>query len=68
MEKQEQYIGTAVMDDDRIITLKLHAKTPGGDYGHSVFYVRPSDRNYAETIEHLGGIEPGQKKPVRPWS
>ena len=68
MEKQERYIGTAFMDDDRIITLTLHARTPDGNYGISRFYVRPWDRDYQETLEHVGAIEPGQKRPVRPWS
>ena len=28
---------------------------------------KPGDPRYEEIKQHLGGIEPGETKPVRPW-
>jgi hypothetical protein len=59
-------IGVAHMDEDRVITLRLRSLPPG-PIGEGQFRYAPNDPAYDEIIQHLGGIEPGEWKPVRPW-
>jgi hypothetical protein len=28
---------------------------------------KPGDANYARILSHVGGMSPGEKKPVPPW-
>ena len=53
-------IGTAVMSNDGTITLNLRA--PDGTQG--VLAYRKGDPNYARMLSHIGGIEPGEHKPI----
>lgn len=59
-------IGSAVLQDDGTIVLKLRAEHPGfvgvGELRYPVDHPK-----YFEVLEHLGGLEPGETKPVRPW-
>jgi hypothetical protein len=59
-------IGTATMADDGVITLRIRSLPPG-PIAEGVFRYAPSDPQYAEIMRHLGGIMPGETKPVRPW-
>jgi ABC-type glycerol-3-phosphate transport system substrate-binding protein len=53
-------IGMAVMSADGTITLTLHS--PDGAEG-AVAY-KKNDPQYARILSHLGGIRPGEHKPV----
>ena len=53
-------IGTATMSQDGTVTLNIHA--PDGTMG--AFAYPKSDPNYARIVSHLGGIRPGDHKPV----
>jgi hypothetical protein len=53
-------IGMAVMSADGTITLTLHS--PDGADG-VVAYHR-NDPQYARILSHIGGIRPGEHKPV----
>jgi hypothetical protein len=35
--------------------------------GDGVLTYPPSDSHYAEILQHLGGMNPGETKSVRPW-
>lgn len=59
-------IGSASMAPDGIITLHLRA-TGGGAVGDGMVVYRPSDPKYREVLDHLGGMKPGETKPVPPW-
>jgi hypothetical protein len=59
-------IGTALMGDDGTITVNIRAPQPGSPLD-GVVAVRPGDANYARIKSHLGGISPGEKKPVAPF-
>ncbi len=59
-------IGTALMGDDGTITLNIRAPQPGSPLD-GVVAVRPGDANYARIKSHIGGISPGEKKPVPPF-
>ena len=55
-------IGTAVMSADGTITLNFT-----GPIMHGVLAYRRDNPQYARILSLIGGIQPGQKKPVPPW-
>ena len=55
-------IGTALMSADGTITLTL--STP---VAHGALAYRRGDPNYSRILSHIGGMQPGQKKPVPPF-
>ena len=59
-------IGVAHMSEDRVITLRLRSLPPG-PIAEGEFRYAPKDPQYRDVIRHLGGIRPGEWKPVRPW-
>ncbi len=60
-------IGSATMKDDGTIVLQLRAEGPGGIRGDALFSYKKGDKRYDKVLEHLGGLKPGQNKPVPPW-
>jgi hypothetical protein len=58
-------IGTALMGADGTITLNIRS-APGAPLD-GVAAFKPGDPNYARVLSHVGGLTPGQKKPVPPW-
>jgi hypothetical protein len=66
-EAAAESIGSAKMKDDGTIVLQLRAEGPGGMIGDSLVVYKPDDPKYGEILEHLGGLEPGEEKPVPPW-
>jgi len=59
-------IGVATMADDGVITLRIRSLPPG-PIAEGEFRYAPGDARYADIVRHLGGIMPGETKPVRPW-
>jgi hypothetical protein len=49
-----------------VITLQIRALNPD-IIVESLLVYKPHDRNYQSILTHLGGLAPGQSKPVRPW-
>jgi hypothetical protein len=35
--------------------------------GDAMVVYKPGDPKYQETLEHLGGMKPGEEKSVPPW-
>jgi hypothetical protein len=68
MAEQPASIGVATMQQDGTIILQLRAESPGGIIGDSQIRYSPSDPKYQTVLAHLGGLAPGQSKPVPPWS
>jgi hypothetical protein len=60
-------IGSATMDQAGTIFLQLRAEGPNGLVGDAMFTYKKGDPKYQEIIDHVGGLEPGQSKPVPPW-
>jgi hypothetical protein len=60
-------IGVATMQPDGTILLQLRAEGPGGLEGDALLTYPPADPDYANVLQHLGGLAPGQSKPVPPW-
>ncbi len=59
-------IGTAEMANDGTITLHLRSLWPDPIAEGELRYA-PDDPQYEEIKQHLGGIAPGDIKPVKPW-
>jgi hypothetical protein len=55
-------IGTALMSADGTITLTISTPT-----GQGALAYHRGDPQYARVLSHVGGLQPGQKKPVPPW-
>ena len=66
MEKQKS-IGGATMTEDGTIILDLRAEGPGGAVGDARLTYPPTHKEYRNILAHLGGLRPGEKKPVPPW-
>jgi hypothetical protein len=64
---EAESIGSATMKEDGTIVLMLRAEGPGGMTGDALITYKPDDPKYQETLEHLGGLKPGEEKPVPPW-
>ena len=65
--EETENIGTATMTEDGTITLRLRTLPPG-PVGEGVFRYRVGDANYDDVKAHIiGGIKPGETRPVRPW-
>jgi hypothetical protein len=58
-------VGTAKMSADGTITLRLHALWPR-PFAETQHVYAPGDPHYGFVKRHLGGIAPGQSKPVPP--
>ena len=63
----QESIGVATMDADRKIALRLRAETDDGAVGEGYFTYAPDDKDYESVLRHIGGLEPGESKPVPPW-
>ncbi len=55
------------MEADGTIVLMLRAEGPGGIIGDAQLRYEKSHPKYEETLRHLGGLKPGEEKPVPPW-
>jgi hypothetical protein len=59
-------IGTASMDSEGTLHLRLISRGPGPEgIGH--FSYKVNDPNYAKILAHIGPIGPGETCPVKPW-
>ena len=61
-----QFIGMASMSDDGTVTLRL-TMTSDGKPADAIIIYKVGDPRYDEVLRHLGGLKPGQTKPVPSW-
>jgi serine/threonine-protein kinase len=59
-------IGVAWLEEDGSITLDLR-RTSDGQHVSGILRYKPTDEHYNDVLEHLGGLKPGETKPVPPW-
>ena len=52
---------------DGTIVLLLRAEGPGGAIGDGRLTYPKSHPDYQKIQSHLGGLKPGEHKPVPPW-
>jgi hypothetical protein len=55
------------MDPDGTIVLMLRAEGPSGAIGDGVIRYPKTHKDYDAVLKHLGGLRPGESKPVPPW-
>jgi hypothetical protein len=60
-------IGSATMEKDGTLVLRLRADGPGGMHGDGLFRYPPGHKDYDMVRKHVGGLEPGESKQVPPW-
>lgn len=60
-------IGQASMKPDGTIVLQLRAEGGGGAVGDGLVTYPKSHPKYGAVLKHLGGLKPGQTKPVAPF-
>lgn len=60
-------IGVATLNADGSLTLQLRAEGPSGAKGDAQFVYKPGDPMYKSVLDHVGGLKPGETKPVPPW-
>jgi hypothetical protein len=65
-DQRPQYIGKASMSADGTIALSLFM-TGDGKHADAQFTYKTNDPNYQMIIRHVGGIKPGEIKPVPPF-
>jgi hypothetical protein len=63
-----EYIGYAKMTPDGTLTLYLIGRTKSGMILHAVKSYTKDDPQYEDIKSHVGPIEPGEQKTVRPWT
>lgn len=62
----QETIGVATMEKDGTIVMDLRATGPGVTGDARILY--PKDhKDYQKILDHLGGLAPGQTKPVPPF-
>jgi hypothetical protein len=54
------------MEADGTIVIDLHPDD-SGIRGIAQKRVKPTDADYEETLEHIGGLKPGEQKLMPPW-
>jgi hypothetical protein len=67
MAENQASIGAATMREDGTLVLDLRAVGPRGIVGDARLTYPPSHPEYQEVLHHLGGLRPGERKPVPPW-
>ncbi len=67
MRPERESIGQATMKPDGTLVLQLRAESEDGAVGDALFTYAPTDGDYASMVEHVGGVSPGESKPVPPF-
>lgn len=62
------FVGTAAMAEDRTITIDVASREKNGPIAHGHFIYPVGHKQYQEILDHVGELDPGQVKPVKPWS
>ena len=64
---QPDQVGSAYMQPDGTLEMSLRTETRDGTIGESLLVVAKGDPRYANMVKHLGGIQPGEGKPIPPF-
>ena len=65
-EHEITYLGIAEMRPDGTMVLTMYVDGEGRDAFQVIEY-KPTDKNYDLVRKHVGGLMPGEQKPVHPW-
>jgi hypothetical protein len=68
VNESSKYIGAATMEENGDIVMTLRAESKDSPIiGDAQFRYKPGSPGYADVLRHLGGLRPGETKPVLPW-
>lgn len=67
LDEPPESVGSASMLADGTLELRFRTETADGAIGEALTIVRPGEPHYASIVKHLGGIQPGQGKPIPPF-
>lgn len=67
MPEPQASIGMAQLDEEGNIVMTLRALSDDGHFGEATLVIPPYDDRYDSILAHLGGLEPGDIKPVPPF-
>ena len=60
-------VGSAYMTEQGVLELSLRTEAADGTVGEALLIVPPDDARYADMVRHLGGIGPGEGRPIPPF-
>src|SRR5438552_848768 len=63
----DRSIGNATMLADGTIVMELRTSDDTGGSGHMTQKIKPGDMQYAQVLKQLGGLKPGQSKPINDY-
>lgn len=66
-QQEREFVGQARMEKDGTIILTLRAEDESGASGNAQFRYPREHPNYTDILSHVGELEPGEEKLVRPW-
>lgn len=64
---EQPSIGEATMEPDGTIVMRLRAEGPNA-LGDALVRYAPDNPKYRSILDHLGGLKPGEHKPVPPFN
>jgi hypothetical protein len=65
--KTGDIIGSVTMLPDRSLHMRLYSVQCDGTIAEGSLDMKPTQPNYQATIDHVGGLEPDETKPVPAW-
>jgi hypothetical protein len=65
--KTGDIIGSVTMRPDRSLHLMLRSVQCDGRIAEGAFDIQPAQKDYQSTLDHVGGLQPNEIKPVRAW-
>lgn len=60
-------IGSAYLEEDGTLVLFLHKNIDTRLNFASTLRIKPENPRYQKYLDHIGGIECGERKPIPPW-
>ena len=65
--KTGDIIGSVTMRPDRSLHMMLRSVQCNGMIAEGVFDIKPDEKDYQSTIDHVAGLQPNETKPVAAW-
>jgi hypothetical protein len=60
-------IGTVLMRPDLSLSIRLRSVQCDGTLAEGILDLKPGEPNYQVVIDHVGGLQPNETKPVPAW-
>ena len=63
-------VGVAKLHEDETLEVLLRASDENAKekrLGDAMFFYKKDQKEYQDIINHVGGLKPGESKPIPPW-